>query len=430
MHDLQAKAYNTTDNPRIFFLQDGELKLPPRTWVNVPEGMVARLEKEEGVKIDYGYGLEDDSSPLLKPPHLLVGGPVDRVVGWGVLCERFLHHLSYSKYNLTYLPLGYAHDHAGVSPVVTNLVRRSDAKGVQPHEWALCFTMPYELPRVPAKNRILYTMWEAAEFPKEKDGSKSRWPDLVNQYTVAVIVPTFSQMDVWRQAGVRVPIHVVPLGVDTEVWKYQPRPPRPEGAPFTLLLYGILWSRKSPIETVVDVCWQAFKGVNDWRLILKTMHHQLGAGTVETTISDPHVEVIDATYTLEQMWQLTQQADAFFFGSKFEGAGLPPLEAMSTGLPVFLTNYSGLQDISGYYNHPIPIAERGLGEQAYEMMRGWGIPDWAHAAEMVRAEYEDWKARGRTQSYLGEKAANWVRRKRTWEQCTDKLLQVLEGYIR
>ncbi|KPA83772.1 mannosyltransferase-like protein [Leptomonas pyrrhocoris] len=57
----------------------------------------------------------------------------------------------------------------------------------------------------------------------------------------------------------------------------------------------------------------------------------------------PHVVVLCPPMSGVKLTQLYASADAFVFPSKAEGWGLPAAEAMSMGLPVLLTEWSGLR---------------------------------------------------------------------------------------
>jgi glycosyltransferase involved in cell wall biosynthesis len=52
----------------------------------------------------------------------------------------------------------------------------------------------------------------------------------------------------------------------------------------------------------------------------------------------------------EQLWSLYQEAEAFVFPSRFEGFGLPPLEAIRAGCPVVVSDAASLPEVIGREN--------------------------------------------------------------------------------
>jgi hypothetical protein len=80
------------------------------------------------------------------------------------------------------------------------------------------------------------------------------------------------------------------------------------------------------------------------------------------------------------------QADAFLFLSKGEGFGMPPREAMATGLPTIVADNTGLSPFcDGDYNWPVPTLRT-----EYESNLGtWRIPDWDYAIDCMRAVYHN-----------------------------------------
>ena len=63
-----------------------------------------------------------------------------------------------------------------------------------------------------------YTMWESSRLPAD-------WPARLNKMR-AVIVPTRFCARVFRESGVEVPIEVVPLGIDPDIYHFHERPER------------------------------------------------------------------------------------------------------------------------------------------------------------------------------------------------------------
>jgi glycosyltransferase involved in cell wall biosynthesis len=87
----------------------------------------------------------------------------------------------------------------------------------------------------------------------------------------------------------------------------------------------------------------------------------------------------------EKMW-LYQHCEAFLFPSIAEGFGLPVIEAMSFGKPVFLSPYTSLPEVGGphaYYfsdfeaPHMIEVLTKGLEDYRLIPQRKTDIQQWA-----------------------------------------------------
>lgn len=57
--------------------------------------------------------------------------------------------------------------------------------------------------------------------------------------------------------------------------------------------------------------------------------------------------IVTGFVTDEQKWQLIADSQAFFFPSKYEGFGIPPIEAQALGVPVLASNNSSLPWVVG-----------------------------------------------------------------------------------
>jgi glycosyltransferase involved in cell wall biosynthesis len=56
-------------------------------------------------------------------------------------------------------------------------------------------------------------------------------------------------------------------------------------------------------------------------------------------------QIIHKSGSDQELWQLYRNASAFIYPSKYEGFGLPPLEAMSLNCPVISSNTSSMPEV-------------------------------------------------------------------------------------
>lgn len=415
--------------------EDTKHKPIPRDFVN----LVLRDDPDITIQNRYAKYYASDTK------NLTIGTVIDPVTGWGrtniSLIDQLvrLHDQPVERdgakkawsadtlgqsYNTDLVLYPFSYWHYDLAPdTVTAHMRKPH----HPTKWGLALSIPSELEYFPCRQTILFSMWETGALPKE-------WGKYLKQIR-HLIVPSASQIDVFRQ-GYDGDISVVPLGVDTDAFAFRPRPQRGSDEPFTILLYGSpLTSRKSPMETVYEVCWRAFYSgmygevVDDWKLILKTRRGIVGAGNFPLKINDPHVEILSGDYDDSQLADLCYKADVGIALSKFEGFGLCPVEMSSTGLPVILSDNSGQSDFCDInYNIPVPTKNMISAQDAYSGNENWmwSEPDWDYAAAVLRQEYENWKRRGKTQSGLGERAALRVRSQYQWKHAAAKLDDIIK----
>jgi Glycosyltransferase len=188
--------------------------------------------------------------------------------------------------------------------------------------------------------RVAVTMFESTKLP-------AGW--VVNLNTcAAVIVPSVWVAEVFRNSGVIVPIHVVPLGVDP-VYFDVCRQPRMDDRPYTFVCLGDRQTRKG-----WDLAWHAFKSAfgkrEDVRLIIKCRKNGLDF----INSGDANVQILRADLTHEAMAQFYAECDCMVFPTLGEGFGLPPREFAATGGPVLVTRFGGTADNLDEWGYGIP----------------------------------------------------------------------------
>lgn len=170
---------------------------------------------------------------------------------------------------------------------------------------------------------IIFTMWEATELPES-------FRENLHEFDM-VVVPSEHNAELFGRYHERV--RCVPLGVDPEVWRYQPR--QPPGQFFTFLCAGS-GSRKG-----TDLAYKAFRKVfKMWprtgpvpRLVFKSPRGAEFYGE--------RLEVVSGRISAEEEVALYADAHCYLQPSRGEGFGLQPLQAMAQGCPTILTAAHG-----------------------------------------------------------------------------------------
>jgi GT2 family glycosyltransferase len=261
------------------------------------------------------------------------------------------------------------------------------------------------------------------------DGLDEEWVRQCNELH-EVWVPSEWSRQTFAESGVRVPIHLVPLGVDTNYFHPGIRSKR-FGPRYTFLSVFEWGERKAP-EVLLRAWAAAFTKRDDVQLVLKITNNdasvdvaaQIAALDLPKDMA-PLVILYNENIPGAQMGSLYRAADCFVLASRGEGWGMPVLEAMACGLPTIATDFGGttafLREGVAYplrVGSLIPAVARC---RYYPGFR-WAEPDVEHLVHLLRHAYQHQdEARA-----VGERAATYAQ-EWTWEKAAVKIVERLEA---
>lgn len=163
--------------------------------------------------------------------------------------------------------------------------------------------------------------------------------------------------------------------------------------------------RKNPVS-VLKAFQQAFKGVKEARLIVKTQNRDSVFDPVQVQLwdrvdaimsADPRIVVMNETLSYRDLLRLKCGSDCYVSLHKSEGWGFGMIEAMNLRVPVVCTAYSGNMDFcSDETAWLVDYEERALRQGEYIFVRKgakWAEPSIDDAAKQLRAAYDDPAAR-------------------------------------
>jgi glycosyltransferase involved in cell wall biosynthesis len=183
-----------------------------------------------------------------------------------------------------------------------------------------------------------------------------------------------------------------------------------------------------------DIALEAFRKLNlpDARLILKATGRSAYTGLT----GDPRVTLLTGKLDIWQYQALMQIADCFVYPSHGEGFGLQPLEAMATGLPCIVTDYSGMSDfLDERWALPLPArGEEVAANFTRQYGRDAGNPDyecvWARIAVDDVCDRMLWCYERRDEAAeLGRRAAEMVAAEWTWDQAGVRGLAKINHFL-
>jgi glycosyltransferase involved in cell wall biosynthesis/GT2 family glycosyltransferase len=268
---------------------------------------------------------------------------------------------------------------------------------------------------LPAQRIVHYTMVESTHVPRET-------VEQINQAVSLLYVPCRHNVEVFEGAGVRVPVRVLPHGVDGDAFPVLDRPARTDV--FSFGTFGELSARKGA-EVLVRAFQDEFAAHEPVRLLMKT----IGKPTpIAWQVRDDRIKLIDGFLPPDELLGLLRKMDAFVMPSRGEGFGLCGLEAMATGLPLIATCWSGPADYldpSDSFPLAYELVEAGGIEAGGRPFHGrWAEPDYQHLRHLMRWIYEHHEQA----AARGLQAARRVRRDWTWQRVAARLVADLDQW--
>ncbi len=202
---------------------------------------------------------------------------------------------------------------------------------------------PRRIEQWPGKLRAWsYTMSESTAPSPE-------WVQCLNTYYERVILPAPDLCDLYRDAGVTIPTHYIPLGVDYAPIPHIERQFPKDGEPFIWLTYSLGDMRKGA-ELAMLAFNRLFKGDPRHKLLVKCRDnpHWLSG------LVDDQIEIVRGQMGEDDWHGLLARSHAFIFPSRAEGFGLPPREAVLSGLPTIATQWLGMWD-ADQWGYALPV---------------------------------------------------------------------------
>lgn len=277
--------------------------------------------------------------------------------------------------------------------------------------------------------RVGYTMFETDKIPTGGDwaGIFEDAPLMINNSCDLLLVPCTHNVELFRKSGVTIPIEVVPNGVNPELFPYVDRNrTKAQKHKYTFFMYGTLTLRKNP-GMVISAFANLFKDNPDVQLVLKTQSGTLGH--VEY-VDMGNITVIDELWSVEQLTDALYEADCFVFPTRGEGFGLPPLEAMATGLPTIIADNTGMHDYANpKYNMAVPTKEI-VPAQRYPKKWGdvgnWYEPDYYELKKYMLWAYEHQEEA----KEMGKRASEWVHANWTYDNAAEKMINAIKKHYK
>ena len=287
---------------------------------------------------------------------------------------------------------------------------------------SLHLSIPPSWRRMESTVNIGYTMFEASRIPDS-------WVPFCNLMD-RLIVPLKANINVFRSCGVKIPIDVVPIGVDEIV--YNPcipyhSPPMPKSFKFLIINDG--QSRKNN-EMVVSAFQDEFKeeiSKNLSHLITRTPGSYTGKNVVWSPqyLEDPGLAA------------LINACDCMIGASCGEAGDIPVMEGMAMEKPVIVSREMAHSEYITDGENGIFVEGSVVPAFTHPQYKGlpylvgihdatWILPNYNSLKEKMRWVYEN---RSEAEK-IGKNAREYILKYRTLEVCIKQMIQIFEKYGR
>ncbi|MBF0296463.1 MAG: tetratricopeptide repeat protein [Magnetococcales bacterium] len=283
--------------------------------------------------------------------------------------------------------------------------------------------------RRPGRRMIGYTVWEMDRLP-------THWPAILNQFD-AVLVPCAWNRTRFRDAGVTVPIHVVPHlpqfapGQRAAPMRRLPIDAHALTGRFVFYTIGTWIARKAPF-LVMEAFAKAFAPDAPVALVVKTgaqdnmrlqpvapgselldfppLADTLAQWRREHPVTPPILVIDDDRLSEDEMLALHERGDCYVSLARSEGWGLGAFDAAMRGTPVIMTGHGGQldfldADLAWLVGFAMVPAEEPAWHHYFLPGDQWAEADLEHAAACMRAVFRDPDAARARARVLGERLA-------------------------
>jgi GT2 family glycosyltransferase len=332
-------------------------------------------------------------------------------LGYAVGSRQLMEQLHYQNARVSFESAYDPDDRSTGNPLVDDLMKRAPRAGAT--RVSYCQADFFRRGKAPVE--VGYTMLEVTGLPKE-------WVAGCNAMD-EVWVPASFNVETFRNSGVRVPIKVMPLGVDELYFNPQIRGQRVSDT-FTFLSVFEWGERKAP-EVLLRSFAREFARHEDVMLLVSVfnrdpaidVHQEIAK--LDLPKSARIVVMVNPEFAGYQMGSLYRSADCFVLPSRGEGWGQPVLEAMACGLPVIATGWSGMADfLDEEVGYPLNYRmQRADARCVYYDGFDWAEPDEEH----LRARMREVVAATDVARVRGARAAQRVAEQFTWKHAAERI---------
>jgi len=280
--------------------------------------------------------------------------------------------------------------------------------------------------------RIIYTMMETEKVH----------PDMVHimnlQYHECW-APTEWNAGTFKRSGLTIPVRVMPLGIDPEIYSPKVAPAMQKALRLTgrtagqyevpsgfLFIYVCQPTFRKGIEVVIEAFGRAFSDDSEAGLIIASTAHSGTMFTPDSSVSS-RIWLLDAPVSERALAGIYKACKVYVCASRGEGWNLPMMEAAGVGLPVIVPKTSAHCDLvpeeEGFFFSPDHTRVFENAKEISGWFDGIAFPDFGEKshAELIRI-MRMVKTGYRSAQAVGFRYMETVRTKYTWDLAAQKVV--------
>lgn len=285
-------------------------------------------------------------------------------------------------------------------------------KPIDSYDYHLLIMYPDFQFKKQAKHWGIITMYEASKCP-------SVWTNLLNKLGATILAPSAFVQQMFLDSGVLAPVEHLSLATNS---LYQPlQRPVLKDRNFRFLTVGKFEPRKNG-PALINAFNVLSRQYQDVEIIFKTREHFVPKELVAAAQSNNRVKIISKTVAEPLLLDLYAYCDCFVYPSRGEGYSFPPRNALATGMPTIVTDWSALAEIDGAIKVPVkeftPMYPCGFsyGEEKNLLMATIDYSELLECMEWVYLNYD-------------LAVENIVVPTRTWYDVANDLVEMIERVI-
>jgi len=259
----------------------------------------------------------------------------------------------------------------------------------------------------PAHDGSLYSIGRSMF---ETDGLPGHWVAGANALDELWVTGDFNAQS-FRDAGVRVPMHVIPGGIDSQLFHPDVAPYRVAGVRGTVFLSVFEWRLRKGWDVLLRAWANAFTPADDVTLVIRAYPIGNVNGRRNADVLNERIDrfladacgrsradvapivLIGERVPARDLPALYRMADSFVLPTRGEGWGRPFMESMACGVPVIATNWSAhlafLNADNGYLIDVDGLVPADATEVPVYAGQRWADPSASYLSTLFRRVHRD-----------------------------------------
>lgn len=279
---------------------------------------------------------KNNKSNTIINKNLVIKFPTNLISGYKKVLEIFLKGLLSKQFNLNFIPYTFNDEYISkyihlLNKVDSTLIELTDELVICPLATEVS-KLKYLLTSKERSKKFIYTMWESTCLDREIVNK-------LNYHNNIIIVPSLWNYNNFKNNDLKIPIHIVPLGIDPKIFFYY----SPHKNNKFIFGCGIGQNQfRKNIRMVVECFCRAFPpNIKDVELRIKIPFEEKDRFPF---FVDDRIVIYFDKFSDVEMSKFYSELDIFVSLSNAEGWGFMAHESMLCGRPVLAAPYGGISE--------------------------------------------------------------------------------------